>query len=66
MEVYVNGKAVSCKDGATLQEILIRQNFSMDRIAAEVNGEIIPKSGYGAYQLHENDHLEVVSFVGGG
>ena len=40
--------------------------LSKNKIAVEINGEIIPKKDYETVQIKENDVIEVVSFVGGG
>ena len=40
--------------------------FRRDRIAVEINGEIIKKSDYDKTVLNDGDKIEVVSFVGGG
>jgi sulfur carrier protein len=36
------------------------------RIALERNGEIVPRSQFGAMELNDGDTLEVVVAVGGG
>ncbi|SCJ25489.1 sulfur carrier protein ThiS [uncultured Roseburia sp.] len=46
--------------------MLEKEKFQMDRIAVEVNGEILPKSKYNQTLVHAGDVIEVVSFVGGG
>ena len=45
---------------------ILSQNFEKNKIAVEINGEIIPKKDYETVQIKENDVIEVVSFVGGG
>lgn len=37
-----------------------------DRVAVELNGEIVPRTGWAEAQLREGDRVEVVHFVGGG
>ena len=37
-----------------------------DRVAIELNGEIVPRAGWSEAQLNEGDRVEVVHFVGGG
>jgi len=37
-----------------------------DRIAVELNGEIIPRTSWSEVQIVEGDRLEIVHFVGGG
>ena len=58
--IYVNGKETeNCKN---LSILLENSGFRRDRIAVEINGEIIKKSDYDKTV----DKIEVVSFVGGG
>ena len=46
--------------------LLENSGFRRDRIAVEINGEIIKKSDYDKTVLNDGDKIEVVSFVGGG
>ena len=62
----INGTIVSLPEGTTLLAYLEQQQYRLDRIAVEHNGDIIPREQYGSLILQENDTLEVVSFVGGG
>lgn len=62
--IYVNGKETeNCK---SLSALLEKGGFRRDRIAVEINGEIIKKSDYDKTVLNDGDKIEVVSFVGGG
>ena len=62
--IYVNGKETkNCK---SLSVLLESSGFRRDRIAVEINGEIIKKSDYDKTVLNDGDKIEVVSFVGGG
>lgn len=64
--IYVNGNIVTDADNLTLHDYLKREGYSCELIAVECNGNIISKCMYKEKILKENDHLEVVSFVGGG
>jgi len=61
-----NGTTVSIDGAETLQDFVTARGFETGRIAAELNGEIIPRKEYGNVTLSEEDVLEVVRFVGGG
>jgi thiamine biosynthesis protein ThiS len=37
-----------------------------DRVAIELNREIVPRDQWPQTPLHEGDRLEIVQFVGGG
>ena len=65
MEIVVNGEPhhiVPMSVAAFLETVGIDEQ----RVAVELNLEILPKADYGSAQLKEGDRLEVVHFVGGG
>ena len=64
--ITVNGQAVSLEKPITVAEYLAQNQYRIERIAVEMNGEILPKKNYAAVTLKDEDKLEVVSFVGGG
>ena len=63
--VRVNGEERDIA-GMTVAEYLASTNYNLNRIATELNGEIIPKAAYADTVLRDGDSVEVVSFVGGG
>lgn len=64
--ITINGTPHIQADGCTLSELLQEQNYRTERVAVELNGEIVPKAAFGQTVLKDGDRLEVVSFVGGG
>ena len=63
--VTINGEDYEI-NGITLAEYLKTTNYDIKRIAVELNGDIVPKASYSATVLLDGDHVEIVSFVGGG
>lgn len=63
--IKVNGKEIEINE-ISLEEYLTDSKYDLKRVAVELNGEIVPKSRYNQVILHDGDHIEVVSFVGGG
>ena len=63
--IKVNGEPMDIA-GKTLSEYLSTTNYDIKRIAAELNGDIVPKSAYEQTVLCDGDSIEIVSFVGGG
>jgi sulfur carrier protein len=61
-----NGTIISLEKAQTLHDFLTVRGFDTGRIAAELNGDIIPRKEYGNVLLREEDTLEAVRFVGGG
>ena len=66
MEIMVTGERISCKEGINLERLVQDLGYQKNRIACEVNGEIIVKDEYENCTLGPADTLEVVTFVGGG
>lgn len=63
--VVINGEKLDI-DGMLLLTYLEANNYPLERIAVEINEEIVPKSQYDTVVLNDGDTVEVVSFVGGG
>ena len=67
MKLQINGEDRDFSDSpltlAALVEIL---GMKADRVAAELNRDIVPRDRWAQTTLSEGDRLEVVHFVGGG
>jgi len=66
MKIIVNGDTHNVPENCSakiLVEILSMQN---DKIAMEVNREIVPRSQYDNFTFSENDQIEIVRAIGGG
>ena len=61
--MQVNGTEIHLEAPISLQDFLTQQGYSMHQIAVERN---VPRATYAAVTLQDDDHLEVVRFVGGG
>lgn len=62
----INGAEVGLPQGTTLLAYLQQQGYQLERIAVELNGDILRREQYGAVILQDADVVEIVSFVGGG
>ena len=63
--VKINGTDLPLA-GTTLAAYLAQSGYDCKRVAAERNGDIVPKAQYEQTVLRDGDVLEIVSFVGGG
>jgi thiamine biosynthesis protein ThiS len=63
--VKVNGEYMDA-DRVLLIDFLLQNGYDPQKIAVEINGEIVPKSQYSAKILLPDDAAEIVGFVGGG
>lgn len=66
MRVKVNGEAKELEEGTTLEGLVERLALAPERIAAELNGEVVRRAEWRRVTLKEGDRIEVVHFVGGG
>ena len=64
--ITVNGKQIQLTSEMSVADYLEQNNYQINRIAVEMNEEILPKYSYSETMLKDGDRLEVVSFVGGG
>ena len=49
-----------------MENLVQELSYEKNKIACEVNGEIVPKAEYAECKLGPADKLEIVTFVGGG
>ena len=66
MTVKVNGQERTLDREMTVTEFVEQEQYTITRIAVEINGEIVSKATYSQVIVHNGDVIEVVSFVGGG
>jgi thiamine biosynthesis protein ThiS len=66
MRLIVNGEEKDCPDVTTLASLVEHLGLKADRLAIELNHDIVPRSQWGTTALSEADRLEIVHFVGGG
>lgn len=62
----INGVQKECPANFTVSEMLIQEGFVKERVAVELNTEIVAKDAYDTTVLKDDDVIEVVSFMGGG
>ena len=64
--ITVNGKQIQLTSEMSVADYLEQNNYQINRIAVEMNEEILPKYSYSETMLKDGDRLKVVTFVGGG
>jgi thiamine biosynthesis protein ThiS len=65
MNVTINGECQVCS-AETLGALVEQLGMKPDRVAIELNREIVPRDQWPQTPLHDGDRLEIVHFVGGG
>ena len=66
MQLHINGEPRDFPEGLTVAALVAQLGMKPDRVAVELNLEIVPRSQWDTAQLKDGDKLEVVHFVGGG
>ena len=66
MQITVNGEIKESEKAISILRLLENLEIEKDRVAVELNSNIVPRSQLGQTILKENDRIEVVTFVGGG
>ncbi|MEK6679992.1 MAG: sulfur carrier protein ThiS [Nitrospirota bacterium] len=66
MQIIINGEKKIIDNNTTLAALLKELAIDAQRVAVELNRNIINKTDYSKTILKENDLLEIVSFIGGG
>jgi thiamine biosynthesis protein ThiS len=68
LKIHINGeeRSFDSPTGLTLAALVEILGMKADRVAVELNHDIVPRNSWPETQLHEGDRLEVVHFVGGG
>ena len=65
-KIQLNGDPYEINGGTNLNELLNKLKIQKNKVAIEVNGEIVEKSKYPNLILHQGDKVEIVKFIGGG
>ena len=65
-KIQLNGDPYEIKNGTNLNELLNKLKIQRNKVAVEVNGEIVEKNKYVNLILNKNDKVEIVHFIGGG
>ena len=66
IKISVNGKKVFLKDKETLLRLIQDMNIPLNKVAIELNKEIVNKKKLNNIKLSNNDKVEIVHFIGGG
>ena len=67
MKLQINGEERAFSDSAlTLAALVETLGMKPDRVAVELNRDIVPRDRWAETLLKDGDRLEVVHFVGGG
>ena len=66
VRITLNGEERHLEAAFTVAQLLESLGLTGQRVAVEVNREIVPRSRYADVVIKDNDHVEVVRAIGGG
>jgi len=66
MNLTINGEDRVFVSISTVSNLLVQLNMKPDRVAVELNRDLLARDRWAATQLQDGDTLEIVHFVGGG
>jgi sulfur carrier protein len=66
LQVQINGETRDVPERSSLSELIGELSLAPQRIAVEVNQQIVRRSEWAQTTLNDGDRIEIVHFVGGG
>ena len=66
MRVELNGEPKELDEGATLSALIEQLSLAPERVAVELNRDVVRRADWPATRLSDGDRVEIVHFVGGG
>ena len=66
IKIKINGKIKSIIEDSNLSMVLKNLKIPLNKVAIELNEEIIDKKKIDKIKLNKNDKIEIVHFIGGG
>ena len=66
IEIKLNGKNKLIYDNFRMSDLVKNLKIPMEKVAIELNQEIIDKKKINKIYLKKNDKIEIVHFIGGG
>ena len=66
IKINLNGKSLSLPIGTTVYKVIKKIKAQPNKVAIELNREIIKKKKISKIHLKNKDKLEIVHFIGGG
>ena len=65
-KIQLNGDPYEINVSTNLDELLNKLKIQKNKVAIEVNGQIVEKDKYSNLILNKDDKVEIVHFIGGG
>ena len=66
VKIKINGKKCTINSKMTLKKLITRFKIPLDKVAIELNENIIDKKKLNKIKVKNKDKIEIVHFIGGG
>lgn len=66
MQIQVNGEIHQVADELSLAQLIQQLGLEGQRLAVEINREIVPRSQHASHPIQADDQIEIVRAIGGG
>jgi thiamine biosynthesis protein ThiS len=66
LRVELNGEPKELDEGTTLHSLVEQLALAPERVAVELNRDVVRRADWPATPLADGDRVEIVHFVGGG
>ena len=66
MQIYLNGDEKQIPEDLDVAGLIEMLELTDQRIAVEVNAELVPRSTFPGHSLRTHDRVEIIQAVGGG
>ena len=66
MRIEINGEPRNVADESYLSDLVRELSLTPERVAIELNKEVVRRADWATTLMTEGDRIEIVHFVGGG
>jgi sulfur carrier protein len=66
IQIHLNGQARTWRSGTTVADLLHDLDIKAERVAVELNLEVLDRATFDQRLLKDGDRLEILGFIGGG
>jgi sulfur carrier protein len=66
VNILLNGAIHSLPEHSKVADLIEQLGLTGQRLAIEINGDIVPRSQHATLELKDGDKVEVVRAIGGG
>jgi len=66
VSIRVNGEPRTLAPGTSVAALVEQLGLTGRKLAIAVDREVVPRGGYGARELADGEHVEILEAVGGG